>query len=449
MKHYLILLLTFACSVSAMAQQPRLLITTDIGGDPDDQQALVRLMVYSNEFEIEGFVCSASGTPGELKEAVVRPDLVKEIVSSYGQVYPNLVKHDANYPLPDQLLSLVKKGNPQRGWENVGEGKDTEGSDWIIKAVDKKDDRPLNICIFGGQTDLAQALRKVKSTRTKQDYQKFISKIRVYDIMDQDRIFEKLIAEHPELFYILSKAPEGTDKREGIYRGMYLGGDESITSLDWLKENVIENHGALGALYPQKTWTAPNPYGALKEGDTPSWFFFLKNGLNFPQHPEYGGWGGRYQKNDKGYFSDAVDTFDGEKNARATVYRWRDDFQRDFAARMDWCVKDYNSANHAPLVSVNGFSKKEALIISKKSGEIIRLDASGAKDPDGNLLYYEWVVYPEAGNFKGSPQLKSEGPKASLKVPELEPGESIQIVLKVTDNGIPALTSYCRIIVKN
>jgi len=74
MKLYLILLLTFVCSFSLLAQQPRLLITTDIGSDPDDQQSLVRLMVYSNEFEIEDLVCSASGTPGELKEAVVRPD---------------------------------------------------------------------------------------------------------------------------------------------------------------------------------------------------------------------------------------------------------------------------------------------------------------------------------------------------------------------------------------
>ena len=450
MRHIPILFGLFFLSFQLCAQLPRLLVTTDIGGDPDDQQSLVRLMVFANEFDIEGIVCSASGTPGELKEAVVRPDLVKQIVAAYGQVYPNLTKHATNYPLPDKLLSLVKRGNPQRGWDNVGEGKDTEGSDWIIKVVDKKDERPLNICIFGGQTDLAQALWKVKNSRIEKEYQKFISKIRVYDINDQDHIFDRIIAAHPGLFYILAKAPEGVDKREGAYRGMYLGGNESLTSLEWIKNHVTEGHGPLGELYPTKTWTAPNPHGVLKEGDTPSWFFFLENGLNCPQHPEYGGWGGRFQKHEEGYFIDAVDSLQDEKIARATVYRWRDDFQRAFASRMDWCVQEYQSANHAPLVSVNGSTKKEALIISKKAGKNILLDASASSDPDDDSLTFEWIFYPEAGGFRGMlPLLKSEVPKVSFQVPELESGVSLHLILKVTDAGMPALTSYRRIIIKN
>jgi uncharacterized membrane protein len=46
------------------ADKPRLIVLTDIGGDPDDQQSMVRLMVYANEFDIEGLIASASGTPG-------------------------------------------------------------------------------------------------------------------------------------------------------------------------------------------------------------------------------------------------------------------------------------------------------------------------------------------------------------------------------------------------
>ncbi len=444
------LFLSIVMSVPAIGQPPRILITTDIGGDPDDKQSLIRLMVYTNEFDIEGFISSAAGVPGELGRDIIYPEEIEKIIYGYGQVFPNLIKHDKNYPAQEKLLSVVKSGNPQRGWNHVGEGKDTEGSEWIIRMADKKDKRQLNICIFGGQTDLAQALWKVKNSRTKREYQKFISGIRVYDIMDQDHIFGKIINEHPALFYILSKAPEeqeGNDGWDGIYRGMFLGGDESLTSLQWLKEHVIEEHGALGALYPTKTWTAPNPHGALKEGDTPSWFFFLKNGLNCAEHPEYGGWGGRYKKNDAGYYSDV--TIPGEKNANVTIHRWRDDFQRDFAARMDWCVKDYSSANHAPWVSVNGFSKKEALSIRLKPGKTIWFDASETKDPDGNQLRFEWMLYPEAGNFEGQVQLKSNGPKASLIMPGLNSGGTIHIILKVTDNGIPALTRYKRIILTN
>ncbi len=445
--HFAIVLvfLTF----TALGQKPRILVTTDIGGDPDDQQALVRLMVYANEYEIEGLVSSAAGTPGELKEEIINPEMIKEIINGYAKVYPNLQKHDAGYIPPAQLLAVVKEGNPHRGWENVGQGNDTEGSEWIIKQADKEDARPLNICIFGGQTDVAQALWKVKNTRTAVEYQQFIDKIRVYDIMDQDRIFNAIIAEHPTLFYILSKAPQGADKREGTYRGMYLGGNESLTSLEWLKEHVIEDHGPLGKLYPTETWTDPNPHGALKEGDTPSWFFFLDYGLGHAEHPEYGGWGGRYQKNASGYYTDAKDHFQNETNARATIYRWRDDFQQHFAARMDWCVEDFDRANHAPKVSVQGFSKQESIMLQAKDGEILEFNASGSTDPDGDELHYEWMVYPEAGNLNSTPNLKVQGAKASVKMPKLAADESLHIILRVTDKGSPALTSYERIIIKN
>ncbi|NJK85404.1 MAG: DUF1593 domain-containing protein [Bacteroidales bacterium] len=103
----------------------------------------------------------------------------------------------------------------------------------------------------------------------------------------------------------MAKAPVGEDKREGAYRGIYLGGDENLTSLKWLQDNITINHGALGRLYPLKTWTEPNPNGAMKEGDTPSCFFFMDNGLNIPEKPMLGGWGGRFELNTDGYYSDA------------------------------------------------------------------------------------------------------------------------------------------------
>lgn len=456
MKSKLILILAFALqslfvvflSIPAIGQNPRLLITTDIGGDPDDQQAVIRLMLYTNDFDMEGLISSGTHTPEHPNDDALRPELIEEIIHGYEQVYPNLLKNDRSYPTPEYLLSIVKKGNPHRG-DRVGADKDTEASEWIIKMVDKKDKRPLNICIFGGQVELQQALWKVKKTRTEKDYLQFISKIRVFDISDQDHIFKQIFAEHPSLFYILSQAYPGQDKREGAYRGMYLGGDESLTSLKWLKENVLEGHGPMGALYPQKTWTAPNPNGAMKEGDTPSWFFFVNNGLSFPAHPEYGSWGGRYQMTEGGFYRDATDSV-GDKNiARATVYRWRDDYQHDFASRMDWCVKDYSSANHSPIASVNGSSDKEALTIRKMPGEIIQLDASKSEDPDGDRLSFKWMVYPEAGNFHGIYNLEFDGAKASVLMPELKPGTSFHIILKVTDDGEPTITAYKRIILRN
>src|SRR5437588_10194708 len=84
--------------------KPRLLVLTDIGGDPDDQQSMIRLMTYANEFEIEGLIASATGTPGELKEEVTRPDLIRAIVEAYGKVRPNLLLHRPDYPSAASLL---------------------------------------------------------------------------------------------------------------------------------------------------------------------------------------------------------------------------------------------------------------------------------------------------------------------------------------------------------
>ncbi len=97
------------------ADRPRLAILTDIGGDPDDQQSMVRLMMYANEFQIEALIASASGTRGELKKAVTRPDLILEIIGRYEQVLPNLQKHASGWPEAEQLRRRVKSGNPQRG----------------------------------------------------------------------------------------------------------------------------------------------------------------------------------------------------------------------------------------------------------------------------------------------------------------------------------------------
>src|SRR4051794_30351586 len=80
------------------AERPRLAILTDIGGDPDDQQSLIRLVLYSNELDIELLIASAAGTRGELKEAITRADLIQEIVDAYGQVLPKLQKHADGWP---------------------------------------------------------------------------------------------------------------------------------------------------------------------------------------------------------------------------------------------------------------------------------------------------------------------------------------------------------------
>ena len=423
-------------------QKPRLLILTDIGGDPDDQQSMIRLMLYSNEFEIEGLIASASGTPGELGGSVTRPDLIKEIVNAYGKVRRSLIKHSEGYPTEEYLLERIKSGNKYRKLDHIGKGHDTEGSEWIISTVDKDDQCPLNIGIWGGQTDLAQALWKVKNTRGKEEFEEFISKIRVHDIADQDGLFGWLMREFLGIFYILDSADESADKRDGAYRGIYLGGDESLTSREWVDTHVRNGHGPLGALYPDKTWTAPNPHGVMKEGDTPSWFYFYENGLNRPGDPTAGGWGGRFIAADN-YYRDAADTVGEVTNARATVWRWRPAFQNDFQARMDWCVKPYNEANHNPIARIKG-----NLDINVPSDAKVTLDASESSDPDNRRLAYSWLYYPEAGTYEGEIRIEGSNTEyAEINAPEVKKPETIHIILTVTNDGEPMLTGYRRMII--
>ena len=323
--------------IAGAAERPRLAVLTDIGGDPDDQQSLVRLMVYANEFEIEALVASASGIPGELKEAVTRTDLIRATVGAYGAVLPKLRRHADGWPEPSRLLACVASGNPRRGRAHIGDGHDTDGSRLLVERIDAgRRERPLHVAVWGGQTDLAQAFWRVKHDRGADGFRAWAAKLRVYDINDQDGIADWMRTEFPGLHYILAKAPAGRDKREGVYRGMYLTGDESLTNREWIEAHV-RSKGPLGALYPPKTWTAPNPHGCLKEGDTPSWFFFLPLGGNDPSDPSKPGWGGQFGREPDGWWRDAPAT--ASFDPRTTVARWRPAFQADFAKRMSWCAE--------------------------------------------------------------------------------------------------------------
>ena len=230
---------------------------------------------------------------------------------------------------------------------------------------------------------------------------------------------------------------------------MYLGGDEALTSLDWVDAHVRRDHGPLGALYPVKTWTAPNPHGVLKEGDTPSWFYFLPTGLGDPAHPEWGGWGGRFRSAGGGLFRDAVDTVGDVTDARATVWRWRPAFQAEFQARMDWCVKPLAGANHPPVAALARDTSRDVVRLTARPGERVALSAAGSSDPDGNGLSFRWFVYPEAGTYEGPVKLQDATSRdAVLDVPDTAAGKSLHVILEVTDDGTPPLTRYRRVVVE-
>jgi hypothetical protein len=470
MKTFVLLMIfsfTFSFLFGQMNQKHRVIILSDIEADPDDTQSLVRLLLYSNEIDIKGLIATTSCW----HKSMVNPESIKKIIQAYDKVQPNLVKHDAAYPIAETLFPLIKQGLPEYGMSGVGNGKDSEGSDWIIKELEKNDDRPLWISIWGGANTLAQALYKIKNTKTEKEQEELISKLRVYAISDQDDSGIWIRNKFPDLFYIVSP---GDDYGSATWNGInsYIQGiDNNKISNSWLSQNIQQGHGPLGAVYPDVAWGM--------EGDTPSYLSLILNGLNNAEHPEWGGWGGRYEfykpdyssqkKGDSGVpfepesrkiWTNAIDSYTPYisnnygrtvkmdtltfKDNKVSLWRWRDDFQNDFAARMDWCIKSYKEANHAPVIVLSNPG-----YLTVKSEQGFGLDAFDTSDPDGDSFSFLWFNYPEAGTYKKL--INIEGAEnahgAYIIAPKVNKEETAHFILKVTDKGEPQLSSYKRVIV--
>ena len=461
-----ILLLLFFLTVNGFAKdnspiksaisKERVFVFTDISNEPDDEESMVRFLVYSNQYDIEGIVAITS----TWLRNKTREDLIRRQIEAYGQVRDNLLIHEKGFPAKEQLLSVVATGQTSYGMEAVGKGKSTEGSKLLLAAADKADERPLWVCLWGGANTLAQALWDARAERTPEGLKKLVKKLRVYSISDQDDAGSWLRREFPDLFYIVS--PSTQDWKE-YWRATWTGisGDKhykngprykfDLVDNPWLEKNIINNHGALGALYPK--------FAYIMEGDSPTFLGLINNGLGWSVSPSYGGWGGRYSlyhaygetrniwtnnQDSRDYMN--FDNEHGECTDQATIWRWREHFQNDFAARMDWCVaSEYNKANHNPVAILNGDNTKKVLESAAKGDSSIALSASGSSDPDGNKLTFKWWQYIEAGT---SELVKIENPtseKIRFVVPKSNNQATIHIILEVSDNGEPTLVSYRRI----
>lgn len=133
----------------------------------------------------------------------------------------------------------------------------------------------------------------------------------------------------------------------------------------------------------------------------------------------------------------------------ATIWRWREHYQHDFAARMDWCVAEsFAEANHNPKPVLNGDRSKRVLNLSAKSGDTVKLSAEGTSDPDGDEVQLSWWIYAEAGTLNGEASLsRSSGPSTELRLPQVSKPGSVHVILQAEDNGQPSLFAYRRAVV--
>ncbi|MCP9234850.1 DUF1593 domain-containing protein [Lewinella sp. JB7] len=432
-------LIVLTCLSPLLAAQqdfvkPRIINTTDLGADPDDEQSLVRQLVSSDLYDIEGLIVAT----GCWKKEQDNTAMLDKLVDAYGKAYPNLRVHAPGFPTPDHLKSISVLGQTGYGMGDVGTGKNSPGSDLIIASVDRDDPRPVWVMGWGGMNTVAQAIWTVRETRSPAALAAFLSKLRLFDILGQDDAGAWIASTFPGVFYIRATKVYGWQPTDA-----YL-------------DEHIQNHGPLGAVYPDRVWAT--------EGDSPAFLHVYPNGLNDPERIDQGGWGGRFsfdkQAGIRG-MSEVAKIDPGAESGYDPYYmygntltneaqdRWSDAIHDDFAARMDWTVTDdYTAANHHPVALLNGDTSRRVLTTRAAPGTSLALSAAGSHDPDGDDLSYRWTYYAAPGTYAGPVAVgDSTAARCSISIPEDAAGKQLHFILEMRDEGTPGLTAYRRMIV--
>lgn len=466
-----------AKSVQAKKEKIRVLVTSD--GEIDDECSLVRFLLYANEWDVEGIISSSSMYHWK-GHRWAGDDWADPYMDAYGKVYPNLIRHDTAYPSPEYLKSVTLVGNIA----NKGEMDSiTPGSQHIVKVLlDESDNRPIWLQAWGGTNTIARALKTIEEEHPdKMEY--VANKVRFFFIWEQDQTYQEYIKPNWGKYNILTII---SDQFWAIaYEWDKIIPEDKVAyfKTEWMKTNILEGHGALCSLYEaykggddNEGWSAGSPKqkGSFRsEGDSPAFIHTIPTGLRSLESPSYGGWGGRYKNVRQNTWLDPVpeegyvypegrwytrsawgrtymrETYPENQDLMVAYFksmtRWFDVLQNDFAARADWCVKSFEKANHPPVVKLSS-----SLDVLAKAGDKIELDASESMDPDGDELIYKWWQYDEADTYNGNIEIvNANKEKTTITVPvDILKGETIHIVCEVTDNGIPALTRYQKIIIQ-
>ena len=511
---YFFLSISFFLIVSAMSylnvvaqsfnNKPRIVITAD--PELDDNNSLIRFLLYSSDLEIEGLIYSSSqfhwkgdgkGTkwfvpgreyarfgldkcPCESWRWKEDEKFIHDIVEAYEKVYPNLRVHNPEYPNPGKLQSKIRFGNIEFDGDI---SKDSPGSD-LIKAL-ILDDKPgqLFITAWGGHSTIARALKSIQdefefTTQWESINSKISRKVVLLPSGDLDDTYAKYIKPNWS----------GIEYRQFTAGPNYGYGaqlrakpeDAPLLTSAWMKENVLDR-GPLGSLYrvwgdgkqmvkgdimdyfgiSGKTddelrkmgyvvWMPVQPkHSWLGEGDNHTFMNMLGNGLRAFENSTYGGWGGRGTKSQN--FSFAMsDTSQQAMVAVLSSNRNTIDYpnffpaaQNDFAARMKWSVTPkFSDANHEPIVKIEG-----PLQVVASAGETIRLNGN-ISDPDGNKLSIKWWQFKVGTNDKDISIQDQTSTRCRVTIPtDARPGETIHVVLQATDDGKPALTRYQRVVI--
>jgi hypothetical protein len=450
--------------------KPRVIVTSD--GEIDDECSMVRFLLYANEWEIEGIITSSSQYHWH-GHRWAGDDWIDPYLEAYSNVYPNLIQHDKEYPTPEYLKSVTFLGNV----ETEGEMDSiTPGSRHIVKVLlDGTDDRPIWLQAWGGPNTIARALKTIQEEHPER-MDEVAEKLRFFFIWEQDSTYQAYIRPNWGKYGIPTII---SDQFTAIAYSWKICQPEEMHRYyvgEWMRENILEDHGPLCSLYKAHTGDREGYYedDFRSEGDSPAFLHTIVTGLRSMESPDWGGWGGRYvlvrentwldpvpvegyeYPEGRWYTTNAWGRNSVRKGATTAsseehkeyfkpMWRWSEALQNDFASRADWCVSPYEEANHPPKVQL-----AHAADLKAKQGETLILSAGGTSDPDGDELSYRWWQYEEADSYEGSIEIPDAGKQEILfTVPaDAAGGQTLHIICEVKDDGTPVLTRYQRVVIE-
>jgi hypothetical protein len=409
----------------------RIVIETDIGGDRDDQASFIRFMLHANELDVEGILIDRHPDQFQKDGAAQNPtgaassiEMANDYLARYGSVHSRLSVHDPAYPTLAQLAAVTVEAHNETN----------AGRDLLIAALKKNDPRPLWYGNWGSNSGTTSNLKRALewiATNEPNSYDTLRARLRVSTL---DGANPKLTLEQASAIplYIETGWPQlGADIETRWYRRF-----DNITAGYLSTATDLHDFADL--------------YTGQKEGDSWSFVLLLQNGLNVPEKPAWGGSAGRYRPRaigDHHYWNDAQDSWNGSTNRDNTAARWAQALQNDFKARLDWANQPaYSSANHPPSVVLDQEPGLAPKLLSPSAGSTLTLSLAGTSDPDGDNLSFDWIHYPEAGDYAGTVTIDASGETAKLTIPADAAGKQIHVVAVVVDDGEPNLTRYRRIV---
>ena len=436
--------------------KPRLVVCTDIAPadvEPDDMESMVRLMAYADCFEIEALITSVGWNcdpyPIEWKQYLTRvieayrKDVSRLMVRSNQKGFLPLEQENGQqemyyWPSADYLTQRAVMGSVNGGIKAIGKDNDSPGSELLIRLADEDDARPIYVAAWGGANTLAQAIWRVKQTRTEEELKKFVRKFRIYTITDQDMAYNNRMNRAYSSHQWLRQ--EFKDDLQFIWDEGTWQEQCELGKRHWQQhQDNIQGRGALGNEYPTYKWGV--------EGDTPSFLYVMPNGLNSPEDPTQAGWAGYHER---GICPDSLtiawNSWQEPIRSISVGYKQRfyPDELNDFMARMQWAAEGRGNRN--PQVIVNGQRGLSPIVIHAKAGKVVRLNASRSTDPDGDALSFKWWQQPEIGDV----QLSIDGAdtnKVSIRIPHDAKGKVFHVICEVHDNGPFHLVAYRRVII--